>query len=69
LRRGDALALTTRAGKTIIYRVTGSAVVHAAASGISTASAEPRLALVTCYPFDGLERGPWRYVVFTDASR
>ena len=50
----------------MLYEVI-TAIVHAQASGISAGGKTPRLALVTCYPFDGLTRGPMRYVVFADA--
>jgi sortase A len=68
LRVGDEIKIATRAGKTIRYRVTGSAIVHTGASGIAVDGTTPRLALVTCYPFDGLVRGPMRYVVFAEAG-
>jgi sortase A len=67
LRPGDAIALTARDGKTLRYVMTGSAIVHAQASGITVAGTAKRLALVTCFPFDGLQRGPLRYVVFAEA--
>jgi sortase A len=67
LKLGDEIVVTTLAGKTVRYRMTGSSIVHTKASGIATAGKTPRLALVTCYPFDGLTRGPWRYVVFAEA--
>jgi sortase A len=69
LKVGDEIDVATPAGKTIRYRMTGSAIVHAQASGITTEGKTSRLALVTCYPFDGLQRGPLRYVVFAEASR
>jgi sortase A len=67
LKVGDEIAIQTVEGKTVRYRMTGSAIVHAGASGIATRSKTARLALVTCYPFDAVERGPLRYVVFADA--
>jgi sortase A len=66
LNLGDEIDVTTRAGKTIAFRMTGSAVVHAQASGIDAQGERPRLALVTCYPFDAIGRAPLRYVVFAD---
>jgi sortase A len=68
LKPGDEIDITTSAGKTIRYRMTGSSIVHAQASGITTKGASQRVALVTCYPFDGLQRGPLRYVVFAEAQ-
>lgn len=67
LKPGDHIDVTTPAGKTVRYRMTGSAIVHAQASGITTQAKSRRLALVTCYPFDGFERGPLRYIVFAEA--
>jgi sortase A len=67
LKPGDEVDITTAEGKTVRYRMTGSSIVHAQASGIVTHGTDRRLALVTCYPFDGLQRGPLRYVVFATA--
>lgn len=69
LKPGDTVELTTKDGSKVAYLMTGAAVVHAQASGIAPRGATPRLALVTCYPFDGLQRGPLRYVVFAEAVR
>jgi sortase A len=66
LKVGDEIDVTTRAGKTVTFRMTGSAVVHAQASGIDPMGTMPRLALVTCYPFDAIGQAPLRYVVFAD---
>jgi sortase A len=68
LQIGDEIVVTTRAGKTATFRMTGSAIVHAQASGIDPAGKAPRLALVTCYPFDAVERAPLRYVVFAEEA-
>jgi sortase A len=68
LNSGDAIEVTTGTGRTVQYRVTGTAIVHAQASGIATAGKTPGLALVTCYPFDGLQRGQLRYVVFAESE-
>ncbi len=68
LKRGDKIDIATRGGRIVRYHVTGTAIVHAGASGIATKGKTPRLALVTCYPFDGLVRGPLRYVVFAEAK-
>ena len=69
LKPGDEIKITTPEGKTITFRMTHSAIVHAGASGIATEGNTPRLALVTCYPFDGLRRGPLRYVVFAEETK
>ena len=68
LKAGDEIVIDTPERKTVRYRMTGSAIVHAGASGIATKAKSPRLALVTCYPFDAVERGPLRYVVFAEAK-
>jgi hypothetical protein len=44
-------------------------VVRDDASGLDPEDNGPtgaRLALVTCYPFNGVLRSPWRYVVLAD---
>jgi sortase A len=68
LKVGDEIVIQTPERTTVRYRMTGSTVVHADASGIATKSKARRLALVTCYPFDAVERGPLRYVVFAEAK-
>jgi sortase A len=66
LKPGDEIDLTTRAGTTVAFRMAGSSVVHAQASGIDPIGSTPRLALVTCYPFDAIGQAPLRYVVFAE---
>ena len=68
LVRGDAIDVTTRAGRTLRFRVTHAELLHAGASGIAVDGAQPRLALVTCWSPDGVTRGPLRYVVFAEAE-
>lgn len=69
LAPGDELTLTAADGRARRFQVTGAALVHADASGIEPAGAEPRLALVTCWSPDGLHRSPLRYVVFAREVR
>ena len=66
LKPGDEIEVMTRDGKRIAFRMTGSAIVHAQASGIDAQGSAPRLALVTCYPFDAIGQAPLRYVVFAE---
>ena len=66
LKPGDEIRVQTPSNKTVRYRVSGATIVHAQSSGIATDGRAPALALVTCYPFDGLQRGPLRYVVFAE---
>lgn len=68
LKIGDEIVIETPERRTVRYRMTGSTIVHAGASGIATKAKTQRLALVTCYPFDAVERGPLRYVVFAEAK-
>lgn len=71
VRIGDLVTAQTRDGRTT-FRVAAMKVVKADASGIDPEDAGPagaRLALVTCYPFDGVLHSPWRYVVIADRVR
>jgi sortase A len=63
---GDEIEVTSARGVTLRFRVTGFAVVDARASGIEAEGDAPRLALVTCWPFDALRRSAQRYVVFAE---
>ena len=66
---GDVIDTETADGARYQFRVAGSRIVRADASGLDPADAGPagaRLALVTCYPFAGVLRSPWRYVVIAD---
>jgi len=66
LEPGDEIEVTSARGDVRLFRVTGSAVVEAGASGIDPDGDSPRLALVTCWPFEALRRGTQRYVVFAE---
>ena len=70
LAPGDEIELTTARGERHRFRVTRSAIVHAAASGIEADDGDsPRLALVTCWPFDAFQGGSrLRYVVFAESA-
>lgn len=67
LRRGDAVVVQTRAGTLRRYRVTGTSVVRWDGYAVADERAGERLDLVTCFPFDAVRRGPWRYVVHAQA--
>ena len=61
--------LTDAAGTAHRYRVTEAHVVDSQQVGLDTEGETPRLALVTCYPFDAASPGgPLRYVVFAEAE-
>lgn len=68
---GDAIEVQTARGPVLEYRVSAIRIVRADASGLDPADPGPtgtRLALVTCYPFDGIRHGPWRYVVLAERT-
>lgn len=67
LRRGDVLRLRT-ANALRDYIVDGIAVVPRADAWVLGRTVEDRLTLLTCYPFRGLSRSPWRYVVTAAAA-
>ena len=63
------LSSRPRTESTSAFRVVETRIVRADASGLDPADSGPtgaRLALVTCYPFNGVLRSPWRYVVLAD---
>ena len=62
LEAGDEIRLTTREGVRV-YRVERLAIVDRRDMLLLEAGAGERLIVVTCYPFDALLRGPWRYIV------
>jgi sortase A len=63
---GDEIRVTTADGVARSFRVLGGEVVRADRSGIEPSGGEPRLALVTCWPFDAKVRGPLRYVLWAE---
>ena len=68
VRPGDVLRLRA-AGSVRDYIVEGAAVVARTDSRTIQPTGDDRLTLVTCYPFGGLLRSPWRYVVTAAAAR
>ncbi len=62
LRTGDEVRLRTRAGWRR-YTVAGLAVVSKDRIDVLEPAGDGRLTLITCYPFSGLLRSPWRLVV------
>ena len=69
VKNGDRIVVETANGVHSAFRVVETRVVRADASGLDPAEGGPtgaRLALVTCYPFNGVLRGPLRYVVLAD---
>jgi sortase A len=69
VKDGDRIVAKTADGQQVVFRVVETRVVRADASGLDPNDSGPtgtRLALVTCYPFNGVLRSPWRYVVLAD---
>lgn len=67
LRKGDLVFVQTREGTERHYRVTGAEMVRWDDYAVADVDAGERLDLVTCFPFDAIRRGPWRYVVHAEA--
>jgi sortase A len=69
VKDGDRIVAQTSDGQHSAFRVVETRIVRADASGLDPDDSGPtgaRLALVTCYPFNGVLRSPWRYVVLAD---
>jgi sortase A len=66
---GDSINVTGRTGKTYTFEVTDLRVVPWSDSGIDPDSPGTHLALVTCWPFGSIRRGPLRYVVEAEARQ
>src|SRR5262249_29407318 len=62
VRRGDVLRLRLN-DSVREYVVDGLGIVPRTEIRVLQGTGERRLTLVTCYPFRGLLRSPWRYVV------
>jgi sortase A len=63
-RRGDTVELETIDGRTHRFRIEDTAIVDATDARMVLEGETPRLALVTCYPFDAIvPGGSLRYVV------
>jgi sortase A len=66
---GDRIEAMDADGMVFAFRVVSTKVVKADSSGLDPDYGGPtgaRLALVTCYPFNGVFHSPWRYVVIAD---
>jgi sortase A len=61
LRPGDRMRVVT-AEATQEYVLTRTHVVHETDAAVLEPTTDQRITLVTCYPFDGLTRSPWRYI-------
>ncbi len=69
VKAGQSVILTDPAGVPHAYRVTETRVVNVDKTALDATGETPRLALVTCYPFDSPTPGTRRrYVVFAEAE-
>jgi sortase A len=67
LKPGQAIVVIDTARQAHRFRVTEARVVDSAKAALVVEGDAPRLALVTCYPFDAIRPGgPLRYIVFAD---
>jgi sortase A len=67
LNNGDEIILETLQGQTERYQVIGQEVIDYRAASLEKNPINPRLILVTCYPFEALTvRGPLRYIVIAE---
>lgn len=63
LKPGDQIEVTRDDGLTFTYVMTAAEIVRWDQSKIDAAASGYNLALATCWPLDGIARGPFRYVV------
>jgi sortase A len=69
VKAGQSVILIDPAGIEHVYRVTETRVVDADKTALDATGETPRLALVTCYPFDSpMPGGRKRFVVFAEAQ-
>ena len=70
LQDHDVIELETAEGIRRRYRVQDSRIADSRTDSIVTEQGQPRLVLVTCYPFDAIRTGgPLRYVVTANMER
>ena len=66
VKTGEKFWLQTRDGRRRQFAVRGIAIRDARHIRLPLASDEPRLALITCYPFDGIAPAAMRYLVYAE---
>lgn len=64
IEKGDLLRITRNDGKTYTYRATQMSVARWDEAQIDIHAAGSQLVLATCYPFDAVTPGPFRYLVY-----
>lgn len=67
LRPGDGMRVVT-AATTQDYVLVHTNVVHESDTTVLEPTADQRITLVTCYPFDGWTRSPWRFTATFERS-
>ena len=63
---GDAVFVTKPDGTVLRFEIFETRVVHAQQSGLFIEDDTPKLALVTCWPFDATMRGEERFVAIAE---
>jgi sortase A len=63
VRPGDVIEVEEISGRTTRYRALPGRVVRYDAYGVDRHAERPSIAMATCWPIGGTERGPLRYVV------
>ena len=63
VRPGDVIEVQEISGRTTRYRAGEGRVVRYDGFGVDRGAPRPSIAMVTCWPIGGTERGPMRYVV------
>jgi sortase A len=69
LERNDEIVIETAGRSWHRYRIVDSLIADSRSDSIALDGQQPRIVLVTCYPFDAIiPGGPRRYVVTADAA-
>jgi len=63
LQNGDTITVEKRDGTVLHYQIRRAWIARYDAPGINADSEENLIALTTCWPLDGKNRGPMRYIV------
>lgn len=64
IEKGDLIRITRTDGKTYTYRATQMSVARWDEAQIDIHAAGSQLVLATCYPFDAVTQGSFRYLVY-----
>lgn len=63
---GDEILITKPDGSVLHFIITETGIVNTNRSGLYTDGDTPKMALVTCWPFDALTRGDERFVAIAE---